>query len=125
MSHRHDSTGSLTQQRLMLSFFVTIAFVLAEAAAGFFSHSLALISDAGHNFADALALLLSWYAVKMAQRPSTANWTFGYHRVGILAALVNAVSLVVIALIIFGEAASRLRVPEPVHSSTMIVVAVI
>src|SRR4029453_13634711 len=101
------------------------AFVLGEAIAGVLSHSLALISDAGHNFADALALLFSWYAIWMAQRPSCASRTYGYHRVGILAALVNAVSLVVIALLIFWEAALRLRNPEPVHGWLMIVVAAI
>jgi len=84
-----------------------------------------LLSDAGHNFADALALVLSWYGLWIAQRPSSAKRTFGYHRVGILVALVNAVSLVVIALIIFWEAASRLRHPESVQSTPMIVVALI
>jgi len=105
--------------------FVTVAFVIGEAAAGYFSNSLALLSDAGHNFADALALVFSWYAIWIGQKPSTAQRTFGYHRVGILAALVNAVSLVVIALIIFWEALSRIRHPEPVHSTPMIVVALI
>ena len=109
----------------MLSIVVTIAFVFGEGIAGLFSHSLALISDAAHNFADALALVLSWYGVRVALRPSTSERTFGYHRVGIFAALVNAVSLVIIALLIFGEALSRLRAPEPVHSMPMIVVALI
>jgi cobalt-zinc-cadmium efflux system protein len=98
---------------------------MGEAAAGYFSNSLALLSDAGHNFADSLALVLSWYALWIAQRPSSAKRTFGYHRVGILVALVNAVSLVVIALFIFWEAVSRLRHPEPVQSTFMIVVALI
>ncbi|MBA2702549.1 MAG: cation transporter [Blastocatellia bacterium] len=68
---------------------------------------------------------MSWYAIWIAQKPSTAQRTFGYHRVGIIAALVNAVSLVVIALLIFWEAFSRLRHPEPVQSTPMIVVALI
>jgi cobalt-zinc-cadmium efflux system protein len=83
------------------------------------------MSDAGHNFADALALVFSWYGIWIAQKPSTAQRTFGYHRVGILAALVNAVSLVVIALLIFWEASTRLRHPESVQSAPMIVVALI
>lgn len=83
------------------------------------------MSDAGHNFADALALVLSWYGLWIARRPSNAQRTYGYHRVGILVALVNAVSLVVIALLIFWEALSRLRRPEPVQSTPMIVVALI
>jgi cobalt-zinc-cadmium efflux system protein len=115
----------MTGRRLLLSVIITVAFVIGEAAAGYFSNSLALLSDAGHNFADALALILSGYALWIAQRPASAKRTFGYHRVGILVALVNAVSLVVIALLIFWEAASRLRHPEPVQSTPMIVVALI
>ena len=109
----------------MLSIAVTAAFVVGEAIAGYFAHSLALLSDAGHNFSDALALVFSWYGIWMAQKPSTAKRTFGHHRVGILTALVNSVSLVVIALLIFWEAISRLRHPEPVRSTPMIIVALV
>ena len=125
MGHSHGSSATLTGRRLSLSIFITLAFVLGEATTGYFSHSLALMSDAGHNFADALALVFSWYGIWIAQKPSTAQRTFGYHRVGIFAALVNAVSLVVIALLIFWEASRLLRHPEPVQSMPMIVVALI
>jgi len=125
MGHGHDHGSSLTGRRLLLSVIITVAFVIGEAVTGYFSNSLALLSDAGHNFADALALVLSFYGLWIAQRPSSAKRTFGYHRVGILVALVNAVTLVVIALLIFWEAASRLRHPEPVQSTPMIVVALI
>jgi cobalt-zinc-cadmium efflux system protein len=121
----HDHTASLTGRRLALSIIVTLAFVLGEGITGFVSHSLALMSDAGHNFADALALLLSWYGFRSALRPSSSKRTFGYHRVGILTALVNSLSLVLIAILIFWEAISRLRAPEPVKSAPMIVVALI
>ncbi len=125
MSHSHATDGAESGRRLAMSTVLTLVFVLGEAVAGYFSHSLALLSDAGHNFADALALILSWYALRMARRPADAKQTFGYHRVGILAALVNAVSLVVIALYIFWEGVQRLRVPEPVQSGPMIVVALV
>lgn len=125
MTHVHQHGNSATGQRLVLSIAITLTFVIAEGLAGYFSHSLALVSDAGHNFADALALLFAWYGVWIARRPSTQRHTFGYHRVGILAALVNAVSLVVIALLIFREAAGRLGNPETVHSGPMIGLAVI
>jgi len=125
VGHNHDHGASLTGRRLLLSVFITIGFVIGEAAAGYFSNSLALLSDAGHNFADALALILSWYGLLIARRPSSAKRTFGYHRVGILTALVNAVALVLIALLIFWEAISRLRRPEPVQSKPMIVVALV
>ena len=104
---------------------MTIAFVIGEAFAGYFSHSLALLSDAGHNLGDAAALAFSWYACCVAAKPSNRGMTFGYHRVGILAALVNAVSLVIIALFIGWEAIVRLRHPEPVRGGLMIVVAAI
>jgi cobalt-zinc-cadmium efflux system protein len=120
-----DHARSLTGRRMALSIIVTFAFVLGEGITGFLSHSLALMSDAGHNLADALALVFSWYGLWIARRPSTSERTFGYHRVGILAALVNAVSLVLIAMFIFWEAISRLRAPEPVESTPMIVVALI
>ena len=125
MGHNHDHGSAMTGRRLLLSVIITVAFVIGEAVAGYFSNSLALLSDAGHNFADALALVLSFYGLWIAERPSSAKRTFGYHRVGILTALVNAVALVVIALLIFWEAISRLRQPEPVHSTPMIVVSLI
>lgn len=108
-----------------LSIVLTLGFVLGEAVAGYLAHSLALLSDAGHNLADALALALSWYALRMARRPADARQTYGYHRVGILAALVNAVSLVVITLYIFWEGMQRLLAPEPVRGGLMIIVALV
>lgn len=125
MSHDHTRPGPAPGRRLGLSLALTLAFVVGEAVAGYLANSLALLSDAGHNFADALALGLSWYAVRAAAQPADARRTFGSHRVGILAALVNAVSLAALALFIFWEAAQRLWRPEPVESSPMIAVALI
>ncbi|MBV8314398.1 MAG: cation transporter [Planctomycetaceae bacterium] len=125
MTHTHSHAVPEGGRTLGLSILLTVAFVLGEAVAGVLAHSLALLSDAGHNFADALALVFSWYAIRVARRPADARRTYGYHRVGILVALVNAVSLVVLALWIFWEAAQRLRSPGPVESGPMIVVALI
>jgi cobalt-zinc-cadmium efflux system protein len=100
-----------------------LAFVAGELVAGYVANSLALLSDAGHNFADALALGLSWFAVWLGRRPADARRTYGYHRAGILAALANGVSLVVVALLIFWEAVQRLRSPEPAHGGLMVGVA--
>lgn len=123
--HGHDHThgGGISDRRMGLAVLLTALFVLGEAFAGWWGHSVALLSDAGHNLADALALGFSWYALRVASRPSTASRTFGYHRVGILAALVNAVSLVVIALLVAYEAVTRLLHPQPVHGGIMIGVA--
>jgi cobalt-zinc-cadmium efflux system protein len=123
MVHNHAHGSPAAGRYLGLSVFLTLSFVTGEVIAGYFASSLALLSDAGHNFADGLALGLSWYAVWIARQPADPKRTYGYHRVGILAALANAVSLVVIALVIFWEAASRLWAPEPVQGSLMIGVA--
>jgi cobalt-zinc-cadmium efflux system protein len=123
--HDHESSSShgIASGKMGLAVGLTLSFVLGETIAGYFSHSLALLSDAGHNFADAAALGFSWYALWIAKRPSHPGMTFGYHRVGILAALVNAVSLVVIALFIIWEAIGRLHHPATVNSWLMIGVA--
>jgi cobalt-zinc-cadmium efflux system protein len=123
MAHEHSHAASVSGTRLSVSIALTLAFVVGELIAGYFAHSLALISDAGHNFADALALILSAYALWIARRPSNAKKTFGYHRVAIMAALVNALSLVVIAVFIAIEAIERLRDPVAVHAGLMIWVA--
>ena len=102
---------------------LTLLFVVAEAVSGWFAHSLALLSDAGHNLADAAALAFSWYALWIANKPSHQGMTFGYHRVGIFAALANAVSLVLIAVFIGWEAIARIRQPEAANGALMIVVA--
>jgi cobalt-zinc-cadmium efflux system protein len=122
-AHSHGHGGGAMGRRLAWSVVLTLAFVTGEAVVGYFANSLALLSDAGHNFADALTLSLSGFALWLARRPADARRTYGYHRAGILAALANAVSLVVVALIIFWEAAQRLRSPEPVRGGVMIGVA--
>src|SRR6476661_2454848 len=123
--HFHANSTSVSSRKMGFAVILTVAFVISEAIAGYFAHSLALLSDAGHNFADAAALGFSWYAIWIARKPAHKGMTYGYHRVGILAALVNAVSLVVIALLILWEAIDRLRHPEPVHGWLMIAVAAI
>src|SRR5947209_1755487 len=95
--HNHASAAHMTDGRLRAALVATLAFVAVELFAGLRAHSLALLSDAGHNFADGFALLLSWYALRLSRRPSSASKTYGYHRAGILAALANAVLLLVIA----------------------------
>lgn len=101
----------------------TLGFVVAEAVAGWIGHSLALLSDAGHNLADAAALGLTWYALAAARRPSHHGMTYGYHRVAVIAALINGLSLVGIAVWIVWEAIGRIRMPEPVNGRLMIGVA--
>lgn len=112
-----------TATRLRIAIGLTALFVVVEGVAGLLSRSLALLADAGHNLADVLALILTLWAFELASRPSTAERTFGYHRAGILAALANAVALVVIAAGILIEAYQRFRAPEAVDAGVMVVVA--
>jgi cobalt-zinc-cadmium efflux system protein len=108
---------------LKWSFFATILFVAIEAVAGFHSGSLALVSDAGHNFTDALALVLATIGVYMQSKPADSIKTFGYHRAGVLTAFANALTLVVIAIFIFYEAWDRFFHPRHIEEWTMFWVA--
>ena len=125
MSGSHSPAATISSKQLWVATTITFIFCLGEAAVGYFSNSLALMADAGHNFADALALALSAFAIWMATKPADSKRTFGYHRVGILAALVNAVGLVLMAGAIFWEAVQRLNAPEAVQSGPMIWVALL
>src|SRR4051812_50001238 len=123
-THGHSHLPSSVSDRVMgAAVALTITFVLIEAVSGWFAHSLALLSDAGHNLADAAALGFSWYALRAARKPSHHGMTFGYHRVGVFAALANAVSLVVIAVFIGWEAIGRIRQPEIANGPVMIAIA--
>lgn len=119
MGHSHPHPPS-AERKLLICAAATTAFVLVEGAAGFASHSLALVSDAGHNLSDAAALLLSWYGVWVAGRPASHKRTYGYHRAGILAALANAAALVLVAAFIVWEAFERFRTPHAVAGVPMI-----
>ena len=110
--------------RLSLAFVITLVVLVAEVLGGILSNSLALLSDAGHVFTDLVALGLSWYGLKQTQRPASYRMTYGYHRVGIFVALVNAATLIAIALVILAEAFRRLAEPRPVEGGLMLVVAV-
>ena len=101
----------------------TFAFVALEFFAGIRAHSLALVSDAGHNFTDGLALLLAWFGVYLQSRPANETKTYGYHRAGVLTAFMNAMTLVALSAWIFYEAWHRLRQPAPVGENVMMLVA--
>ncbi len=113
------------RDRLKYAAILTAAILIVELVGGIFANSLALVSDAGHLFADLLALGLSWYGVRQAVRPANAQMTYGYHRVGILTAVVNAVSLVGISGFIFFEASRRFMEPPEVRGLPMLVLAAV
>jgi cobalt-zinc-cadmium efflux system protein len=122
--HVHSHGGNeRTSRVLRVSLFVTAAYIILLVIAGIRAHSLALLSEAGHNLTDFVALLLSLVAVYLHSRPPSATHTYGYHRAGVLAALVNAATLVIISFLIFYEAVKRIQRPQIVHAHTMIWVA--
>src|SRR5579864_5156552 len=120
MAHAVDRAS-----RLKVALGLTLAVLLVELVGGLLSHSLALLSDAGHVLTDIFALGLAWYATAQAARPADANKTYGYHRIGILAALANAVTLILIVLFILYEAISRFQHPEKVTPWLMFVSAAV
>jgi cobalt-zinc-cadmium efflux system protein len=121
--HHHDVTAA--GSKLKYGIIVTCIVLVLEVAGGLMSNSLALLSDAGHVLADGIALLLSWYGVRQAERPASHRMTFGYHRVGVLIAIVNAVSILAISGVILYEAAERFTQKPPVNSGVMLGIAVL
>src|SRR3954469_21651935 len=121
--HLHVHGRGSPTRVLKVSLGVTLAYIALLVVTGIRAHSLALLSEAGHNLSDFLALLLSLVAVYFQSRPASSTKTFGYHRAGVLAALVNATSLVAVSFFIFYEAFRRLQHPEQVHASVMMWVA--
>src|SRR6267143_580040 len=121
--HASHGGGERTSRVLRVSLVVTAAYIVLLVVAGIRAHSLALLSEAGHNLSDFFALLLSLAAVYLHSRPPSSTKTYGYHRAGVLAALANAVSLVAVSFFIFYEAFRRLQSPQHVRAGVMIGVA--
>ncbi|MGI8785549.1 MAG: cation diffusion facilitator family transporter [Acidobacteriota bacterium] len=122
--HRHDRHEH-GRRALRLAFALTALLMIVEFVGGYLTNSLALVADAGHMLTDAAALGLSLFAVWFSSRPATPERTYGYFRVEILSALINGVTLVVLALFISFEAYQRLAVPPPVLGGWMLVISVL
>ena len=121
--HHHHATG--TGWILRASLIATLAFTAFEVYAGLRSGSLALLSDAGHNFTDALALLLAAIGLYLNGKPADQHKTFGYQRAGVIAAFLNAATLVLVSVYIFWEAVTRLIHPQVVDDKMMFWVALL
>jgi cobalt-zinc-cadmium efflux system protein len=124
MSHNHEDSLS-AGNKLKYSLILSLTILVAEVIGGLLSNSLALLSDAGHVFADVIALGLSWYGVRQAERSSNSRMTFGYHRIGVIVAIVNALTIFIIAAVILYEAYRRFQQPPEVNSVLMMIVAVV
>ena len=119
-SHSHSPGG-----RLRLGIIISSLIFVAEVAGGIISNSLALLSDAGHVFADIVALSLSAYALRQSERPADHRMTFGYHRLGVIVAVINGVAILGIAGFISFEAVQRFQSPPEVDSPVMLGVALL
>lgn len=109
--------------RLGLAIVLTAGTLALEVWGGLLSNSLALLSDAGHVLSDLLALGLSWYGIRQTSRPANYRMTYGYHRVSIFVAFVNAAALIAIALLVLAEAYRRISEPHHVHGGVMLGIA--
>lgn len=121
----HSHTNTTNRKVLFLSFLLIAGFMIVEFIGGFLTGSLALVSDAGHMFSDAVSLFLSFIAIWIANRPPSASKTFGYKRMEILVAFFNGVTLIAISLYIIIEAYHRFFIPVKVSSPGMLMISVL
>ena len=125
--HSHNHTIKSSKQKKALGFVLVLTFIfmIVEAVAGFYTESLALLSDAGHMLTDVFALSLAFFAIWFAEKPPTSTKTFGFYRAEILAAFFNSLLLFAISFAILFEAYKRIQTPEEVKSVEMTIVAVV
>lgn len=124
-SHAHAHSEEAKGGRLFAVILLNVVITVAEFTAGLLSGSLALVSDAGHNLSDVLALILGYAGEKATERKPTARFSFGFRRAEVLIALVNALSLVAIGAFVIVEAVARFRNPSPIDATLMLPVACI
>jgi cobalt-zinc-cadmium efflux system protein len=127
MGHSHSHNPSLSDrqkdlqgQKLLISIVINIVITVAQVIGGLISGSLALLSDALHNFSDVISLIVSYLASKLSKQKASVNRTFGYKRAEILAAFINACTLIVVAILLIIEAIKRFKHPEPVETGLVI-----
>lgn len=119
-SHNHDHAHDLRGKKLLISILLNIGITAAQIAGGFVSGSLSLLSDALHNFTDVISLIVSYFAAKLSKKKASNSKTFGYKRAEILAAFVNASTLIIIAILLIIEAVKRFQNPETIESNLVI-----
>ena len=122
-THDHARARSGNRRRLTLTLLLVSCYMIVEFVGGLIANSLALLADAGHMLSDSGALVLTLFALWLAERPPTAKRTYGYYRAEILAALANGAVLIAASIYILVEAFHRLHSPPEVMSTTMLAVA--
>jgi cobalt-zinc-cadmium efflux system protein len=124
MEHRHSDIGKIKLgNAFKIGITINIIFIVAEILSGIASNSMALISDAGHNLSDVLALAFSWIAVSLSQRKPTLKFTYGFRRSTILIALVNTILLLVAVVFIVYETIERIKNPVHINAGSVMFIA--
>ena len=124
-SHHHHHHSSKSLKNLKTAFFLNLAFTIIEIIGGFLTNSVAILSDALHDFGDSISLGLSWYLEKISDKPRTQKFTYGFKRFSLLAALINSIILITGSLLILIEALTRLFAQEAVHAEGMLALALL
>ena len=124
-THNHSHNHDLKDKNLMISILLNIVITVAQIIGGLISGSLSLLSDALHNFSDVLSLLVSYIASKLSKKKASVNRTFGYKRAEILAAFINASTLIIVAIILIIEAIERFKNPQVIESNLVIWLAIL
>ncbi len=124
MPHNHSHNTEVTSEKnLFITMSLNFLITIAEVIGGFISGSLSLISDALHNFSDGIAIIITYIAMRLSKRPKTSKYTFGLKRAEILAAIINASTLIIISFFLIKEAIDRFAHPSPITGSLMLIVA--
>jgi len=123
-SHSHNHTN-LKDRSLMISILLNMLITVAQVIGGLVSGSLSLLSDALHNFSDVISLIVSYIASKLSKKKASVNRTFGYKRAEILAAFINASTLIIVAIILIFEAIKRFQNPQEIESTLVILLSIV
>ena len=118
--HSHNHRGKIKGRNLFISILLNVIITIAQVVGGLVSGSLALLSDALHNFSDVLSLIVSFVANRLSRKKASINKTFGYKRAEIIAAFVNAATLIIVAVLLIIEAIDRFQFPEEIESDLVI-----
>jgi cobalt-zinc-cadmium efflux system protein len=124
VTHHHPAE-SPSERDLFITVVLNFVITIAEVIGGMYSGSLALLSDAVHNFSDGVAIIITYIAIRLSKRPRTLRHTFGLKRAEILAAIINASTLIIISFFLIREAIDRFSNPTPITGNLMLVVAVV
>ncbi len=124
-NHEHSHNHAHTDGNIGVAFFLNLAFTIIELVGGLFTNSIAIISDAVHDFGDSLSLGLAWYFQKLSKKGSTRQYTYGYKRFSLLGAIINSVVLIVGSVFVITEAIPRLISPQETNAGGMLILAII